>query len=361
MEAQLHQKKKLINWGEMYSAMMCGISHMIPVIVVGGIIMSIPNFWMPGEVASATEGVAHLMYTWGSSLFGMMYLILAMYTAYGIADRAALLPGIIVGLITQTYGAGFLGAVIGGLVAGYVVRFLIKLINVPPFLEPAKGILFLPLVSGIVMFALMEFIIGPAMAWLMDLIYQGAVVVDNIGSKPLLAGVIGACYDFGMGGPICYGVYPVSVAYMAVGDFSIESAGMVACSASCLGIAMSILLFPKKYTPEERADITGALSGWVCEITEFQIPFFIRDIKTFTPCFILTGFIGGWLTYTLGCVIPAVHGGLFVVPLCNKPLLFMLCHLIQASLTCAYIALFKKDLPEEDHCYVPKKQRLEAK
>lgn len=341
---------KVLN--EMYSGMMSGISHMIPVIVVGAIVMSIPNFWLPGQAAEATSGVAYYMYTWGSQLFGMMYYILAIYTAYGIADRPAIVGGLIAGIITMNFEAGFLGAVVGGLAAGYITRYMMKWIKLPAFMGPAKGIFFVPMVSGLLVMVVMQFIIGPACAFLMDLLYQGILWVESVGSKSVLIGVQGAMYNFGMGGPFCYGVYPLELSLVAIGDYSMTTAGLLAASASCLGIVIAILLFPKKFTPTERAGIPGLITGWVCCITEFQIPYFIKDIKTFAPCFLITGFIGAYLCAIAGCVAPAVHGGLFILPLNNHPFIYLAIHAIQAALTVAYIAMFKKDLVEEEHQYI---------
>lgn len=349
------KNNKILN--EMYSGMMCGISHMIPVIIVGAIVMSLPNFWLPGQVTEATSGVAYYMYTWGSTLFGMMYYVLAIYTAYGIADRPAIVSGLIAGIITMKYEAGFLGAVIGGLIAGYITRYIMKFLKLPAFMGPAKGIFFVPMISGLSIMVIMEFAVGPSCAFLMDLLYKSILWVESIGSKAILIGVQGAMYNFGMGGPFCYGVYPLELSLVAIGDYSMTTAGLLAASASCLGIVLSIILFPKKFTPDERAGIPGLLTGWVCCITEFQIPYFIKDIKTFTPCFLITGFIGAYLCAITGCIAPAVHGGLFILPLNNHPFIYMGIHMLQAVLTCGYIFLAKKDLSAEEHGYLEEGNR----
>jgi PTS system fructose-specific IIC component len=153
---------------------------------------------------------------------------------------------------------------------------------------------------------------------------------------------------FGMGGPVAYGIFPVVLALYSSGNFSVSAAGVIASTASCLGIALSVLLFKKKYTPDERSGVVGLLTGFACSVTEFQIPYFIKDLKTFVPCLILAGATGGAMVGLLEVTLPAIHGGLFVAPLANNVPLYLLCILAQAGVTLGYIAIFKKNLPPEE-------------
>ena len=333
---------------EMYQGMQSGISYMIPVVIAGALIQAIPNLWTAGQAASATEGLAYYMYTWGSSIFGLMYYFLAMYTAFGIAGRPALVSGLVVGWFSVTTNAGFLGAVVGGLIAGYITRYTIKWLKLPQVLGAAKSILFVPIITSFIMMCLMEFILVPVCGWIMDLIYAFGIWVDSIGYKPLLCAVFGACFCFGMGGPVCYGMLPVALMYIAEGDLVVAAATCISATCGCLGTGLAVLLFPKKFNEEERASVVGAFTGWLVQITEFQIPFFVNDLKTFTPAYILAGAVGGAMCAFVGLEMPAFHGGIFNMLMSNNLLLMVLCSLTQAAVVVLWVFLFKKDIKESE-------------
>lgn len=332
---------------EMYQAMMTGISYMIPVVVAGAIIMALPNFWTNGGAAEATSGVAYYMYTWGNSLFGMMYYVLAMFVAFGLAGRPALISGLVVGIFAVTGDSGFLGAVAGGIVAGYVTKFVIKHIKLPPIMASAKSILVIPILTSLLMFLFMQIAIGPVCSWLMHMIYSFGVFVEGIGYKPLLLAVFGACFCFGMGGPVCYGMLPLALIYVNAGDTVVAAATNVSATAGCLGTALAVLLFRKKFTDDERGNIVGLFTGWICQITEFQIPYFVADLKTFTPAYILAGATGGFLVGILNVTAPSFHGGIFTALMSNSIPKMALCILGQAAVVVLWVFFFKKDLPKE--------------
>lgn len=342
--------KKFISWDEMYKAMMSGISHMIPVVVAGGIIMSIPNFWTGGNASTAEAGtLAYHMYTLGNTyLVGSMYYILGIFTAMAIGGRPAIVGGLICSIVSISTGAGFVGAVLGGFAAGYIAKLLIKYIKLPSFMASTKSILFIPIISALAMYIIMTYGIAPFGSWIMSLVFNFVTMIEKTGNIFVFTAVICACVTFGMGGPVAYGIYPIVLSSLANGNYNICAAGVCGSMASCGGIALATILFKKKYTPEDRAGVAGLLTGFACSVTEFQIPYFIKDLKVMTPCLILAGLVGGSLIGLLGVELPAVHGGLFTAALANNVLKYLICIVAQASFTCAFIGIFKKDLPPEE-------------
>ena len=339
--------KKVLNWKEWYQAMMTGISYMVPVIVAGGILQAIPNLWTDGAASAATEGVAFIMYNWGSKLFGMMYYVLAMFTAFAIAGRPGLVPGLMVAVIAVNGSSGFLGAVVGGIIAGYVAKALIAL-KLPSALQSAKPILIIPLVSSTVMLILMTAAIEPICGWIMNLIYSAGLAVQAIGAEWLLFAVFGISVCFGMGGPVCVGMVPLMLALIGNGDLGVAATMNCAACASCYGTAAATIIFKKKYRPDQRAGVAGLITGGLCQITEFQLPYFMDDIKVMAPCYILSGAVGGIMVALTHSTTPTFHGGLFTAFLASNVPMHLLCIFVQAAFTCVFIGLFKKNLPEEE-------------
>ncbi len=334
---------------EFYKAMMAGISYMVPVIVAGGILQALPNLWTGGAAASAVEGtIAYVMYTWGSSLFGMMYYILAIYTSFAIAGRPGIVAGLMAALVAVNGSSGFLGALVGGIVAGYVVKGIMN-ISLPDVLNSARPILIIPLVSSLVMMFLMVYVIEPSCGWIMTLVYNLVAQVQNLGLEWLLFGVFGICVCFGMGGPLIAATVPMMLALIADGNLGVAAAMNCTSCASCYGTALAVLIFKKKYRPEQRGSVAGLLTGGLCQITEFQIPFWMDDLKVMTPCYILAGFLGGALVSILGDATPTFHGGIFTAFLASNVLIHFLCIIAQALFTCAWIGIFKKNLPAEEN------------
>lgn len=343
------EKKKIINWKEWYQAMMTGISYMTPLIVAGGIIQAIPNLWTNGAASTAAEGsVAYIMYTFGNGLMGLMYYVLAMYAAFSIANRPGLVAGLLAGFIACNGSSGFLGAIVGGIIAGYIAKALVNKLKLPAFMNSAKPILFIPLISSLLMILIMCVLIEPVCGWIMNLIYSGGIAIQNLGLKWLLLATFGVSVCFGMGGPFCVALIPLMLALIANGDLEVAATMNCAACASCYGTAAAVWIFKNKFTEAERASIPGLITGGLCQITEFQIPFFISDLKVFAPCYILSGAVGGIMVSLVHSTTPTFHGGLFTAFLASNVPLHLLCILVQAAFTVLWIGIFKKDLPAEE-------------
>ena len=337
--------KSLIN--EWYRGMMSGISYFIPVVISGAMLFAIPNIWTEGMASEATSGLAYYMYTWGQTLFGMMYYILGMYTAFGIGGRPAMVGGLVAGIFAATTNAGFIGAVVGGIVAGYVAKGLVKYLKLPTMLSAAKSILFIPVISAFIMFIVMQFALEPLGSGIMVGVYSIGKLVESWGLLWVLRGVFGLCGCVGMGGPIGWGMFTLEQIYMEGGDMVVCAVILCSCTAGCLGTAIAVKLFKKKF-PANLQNITGLLTGWLVMITEFQLPYFIQDLKTFIPCYMLSGFTGGALISLLNVTTPTWHGGIYTMLMASNIFKYAIAMLAQAAVVVIYVGLFKKDLPDDE-------------
>lgn len=150
------------------------------------------------------------------------------------------------------------------------------------------------------------------------------------------------------GGPVCVAMVPLMLAYVTNGDGQVAATMNITATSSCLGTAIAVMLFKKKFTSSQRANIPGLITGWICQITEFQIPFFVSDIKVFTLTYVISGAVGGFLVGILGSSTPTFHGGLFTALMAQNLPMHLLAMLGQAACTVLCIFIFKKDISEEE-------------
>lgn len=327
-------------------AMMSGISYMIPVVIGGALIMAIGNL-MSG--ANPVEGtLAFVLYTWGNALFGCLNYILAMYTAYKIGSRPALAPGLLVGLFAADAGGGFLGAVCGGILAGFLVKWLNAHIKLPGDFASAKGLVILPFLSCLVMLFAMNYVFVPIFSALSNGLTEILTQAQSL-SPFIFGGICAALVAMGMGSFPGWAVFAVATIVLeSTGSFQIFTA-MTAGGACCnLGIAIATLVAPKKFTPDERTGIVSLLTGWLCCITEMEIPYALRDPKSVFPAVGIGGFVGGGLVFVLGVEVPAMHGGMIVAPLANNLPLWAVCVAATALTTCLVLLILKRNLPPEE-------------
>lgn len=332
---------------EVMEATMSGIGYMIPVVIAGSLIMAIGNI-MSG--ANPVEGtMAYNLYTWGNSLFGYMNVVLAMYVAYRICNKQGLAPGLVVGIIARDTSAGFLGAVIGGLFVGYLVRGLNKIIKLPSAFQSAKSLVVLPFLSCLVTFFGMNYILVPICSAVMNLLVS--ILTAAQGLNPFIFGglIAGFCI-IGMGTPPGWAAFMVCQTLLdQTGSYQPFTALMLGGISGCLGIALAALAAPKKFTEEERAGIPSLIAGWICLVTEMQIPYVLRDPKRLYPSLFIGGFIGGGLIYLLDVEVPAVHGGMLVAVLANSIPKYLLCIFIAALIVAVLLCVLKKNVePEEE-------------
>lgn len=325
--------------------LMTGVSYMIPFVVPGGILIAL-GFLFGGIHVYETDGFAANLFFLGKDAFGLMVGALAAYIAYSIADRPGIAPGFVCGIVSDRIGAGFIGGMAAGLLVGYFVEWL-KSLNIPATLRGMMPVLVIPLVATTVVGLLMVYVIGGPAKWLTETMNA---MLTNIGtgSAILLGVAIGAMMAFDMGGPLNKAAYFFAMAVTeASGNWVPMAAAMVGGMVPPLVMALAMLIGKEKFTDEEKAGIPGCFVGAATFITEFTIPYAAGDPARVIPSIMVGSAVGSAISMALGVDIMAPHGGLFVVALSNKPLLFILSIVIGGLAGAAVLLALKPKLAEE--------------
>ncbi|HEY0187814.1 MAG TPA: PTS fructose transporter subunit IIC [Cellulomonas sp.] len=326
-------------------ALLTGVSYMLPFVVAGGILIAI-GFALGGIYVADGSGFAADVYTWGKAAMGLMTAVLGGYIAYSMADKPALAPGFLAGAIASTQGSGFLGAILGGVVAGYVVLAL-KKIRLPFALRSLLPVLIIPVLGSLVMGVLMTYVVGIPVTWLNTWMLD--TLQSMSGGTLILLGVIqGAMLAFDMGGPVNKAAYAFALAAADAGNWAPMAANFVASMAPPLGIGLAILIARRKFTRSEQASIGGLFVGAAGMITEFAIPFAAANPLRVIPALMAGSSVGAALSYVAGLTMQAPHGGLFVILLCNKPLLFLLILGVSGLITAVTLIALRPTLPAEE-------------
>ncbi|WP_161879081.1 PTS fructose transporter subunit IIABC [Alkalibacterium sp. MB6] len=334
-------------WQGIYKDLMNGVSHMLPFVVGGGILLAI-SFLFEAQLGPDSTLFTSFN-TIGGSAFEFLIPILAGYIAYSIADRPGLLPGMAGGLIAVNSDAGFLGGLVAGFLAGYVMNLIKKALkNFPKSLEGLKAILLYPVLGLLLVGLLMFFLVGPFFA----VINNGMInFLENLGTgnAVLLGAVLGGMMAVDMGGPVNKAAYAFSIGIFGdTGDGSLMAAVMVGGMIPPLAIAISTLVFKNKYTHIERqSGLTNFVLG-ASFITEGAIPFAAADPLRVIGSSILGAAIGGGLTQLWNVSIPAPHGGLFVIGIGENPLWFIAALLIGSFITAIILGLWKPKASQAD-------------
>ncbi|MFL2121408.1 PTS fructose transporter subunit IIABC [Marinilactibacillus psychrotolerans] len=333
-------------WNTLYKDLMNGISHMLPFVVGGGIIMAISFLFerMPIENNFLFESFN----TIGSSAFQFLIPILAGYIAYSIADRPGLLPGMTAGIMAVDSNAGFLGGLIGGFVAGYVMNLVKKsLRSVPKTFEGLKSILLYPVLGLLVTGLLMFFIISPIFSTINTAMIS---FLENLGTgnTVLLGAILGGMMAIDMGGPFNKAAYAFSIGiFTDTGDGSLMAAVMMGGMIPPLAIALATVLFKNKFTDvEQQSGLSNFVLG-LSFITEGAIPFAAADPMRVIGSSVIGAAIGGGLSQLWNTAIPAPHGGIFVVGLGDNILLFLLALVIGTVISAIILGFWKPEVKNE--------------
>jgi len=331
-----------VKLGDIRKHLMTGVSFMIPFVVPGGILIAIA--FMVGGIHwenAASQWLGNL----GKTAFGLMVPAMAGYIAYSVADRPAIAPGFIAGMIANSQGSGFLGGILGGLVAGYIVS-AIKKIKVPSFLRPMMPVLIIPLFGALIVGALMSFVVGPPASWL-NTAMTSALTSLSTASKLLLSLALGAMMAFDMGGPVNKAAYMFSLGLTEADNWVPLAAVMVGGMTPPLGVAFAMLLSKKKFTSLEHEGLAGCFIGAASFITEFAIPYAAADPIRVIPSLMVGSGVGAAISMLAGVSLRAPHGGLFVLPLANQPLVWLLAIILGGLATAGMLILLKPTLPPE--------------
>ena len=343
---------------QIYKHLMNGVSHMLPFVVGGGILIAIA-FLIDGfsvdlnslpadqraNFGTITQGAA-LFKGIGGTAFGFMLPILAGFIAMSIADRPGLAVGFVGGSIAANGTSGFLGALVAGFVAGYIVNLLKKIFSkLPESLDSVKPVLLYPLLGIFLIGVIMQFVVEPPIGALNTAINNGLNGLNGA-SAVVLGVLLGGMMAIDMGGPVNKAAYVFGTASIAAGNYNIMAAVMIGGMVPPLAIALATIFFKNKFTAEERkAGPTNFIMG-LSFITEGAIPFAASDPLHVLPACAVGSAVAGGLSMAFGCTLMAPHGGIFVVPTIGNPLMYLVALVIGAFIACGLLGLLKKKVSE---------------
>ena len=346
-----------------YKHLMNGVSHMLPFVVGGGIMIALAFLLDDYSIDPSNFGMntplAAFFKTVGNAAFGFMLPILAGFIAMSIADRPGLAVGFAGGVLAMNgtsftglmngdirgVSGGFLAALLAGFAAGYLVRFLEKITEkMPKAMDGIRPMLIYPL-GGILLIGILMCAINP----LMGAINTGiSWVLNSMGgsSKILLGCVLGGMMSVDMGGPINKAAYVFGTAALSMGQFDVMAAVMIGGMVPPIAIALSCTFFPKKWTTEERNNgLVNYVMG-LCFISEGAIPYAAADPGRVLPSCIVGSAIAGGLSMAFGCTLQAPHGGIFVFPTVGHPLMYVVALFIGSIVGGVILSALKKTKAE---------------
>ena len=339
---------------QIYKHLMNGVSHMLPFVVGGGILIAIAflidgfcvdinslpadqrsNFGTITEAAALFKGI-------GGIAFGFMLPILSGFIAMSIADRPGLAVGFVGGAIAANGTSGFLGALVAGFLAGYTVLLLKKILDkLPESLDGMKPVLLYPLLGIFIVGVIMQFVVEPPIGALNAAINEGLKGLNG-SSAVLLGALLGGMMSVDMGGPVNKAAYVFGTASIAAGNYNIMAAVMIGGMVPPIAIALATLFFKNKFTAEQRkAGPTNFIMG-LSFISEGAIPFAASDPLRVIPACVVGSAVAGALSMAFGCTLMAPHGGIFVVPTIGNPVMYLIALLIGSVISCVLLGLLKK-------------------
>ena len=339
---------------QIYAQLMNGVSHMLPFVIGGGILiaiaflidgLSIDINSLPADQRAnfgTITPIAAMFKQIGGVAFGFMLPILAGFIAMAIGDRPALALGFVGGMMAASGKSGFLGALVAGFVAGYLILALRKACDkLPTALEKIAPVLIYPVVGILVMGLFMLFIVEPIMGGI-NTGLNNALTGMGSSSKVVLGLVLGGMMAIDMGGPFNKAAYVFGTAAIAAGNYDIMAAVMIGGMTPPCAIALATLLFKDKFTKEEReSGPTNFIMG-LAFITEGAIPYAAADPLHVLPSCIVGSAIAGGISMFFGCTLMAPHGGIFVFPVVGNALMYLVALVVGTAVSTVLLGLLKK-------------------
>lgn len=337
-----------------YTQLMNGVSHMLPFVVGGGILIALA-FLIDGlcvdmnALSAADRGnfgtitpVAAQLKTIGNLAFGLMLPVLAGYIGEAIGDRPALAVGFVGGLMAANGKSGFLGALVAGFVSGYLILLLRKLCDkLPEALEKIAPVLIYPVFGILGIGLLMNFAVEPIMGAINTALNNGLTGMGG-SSKIVLGLILGGMMAIDMGGPFNKAAYVFGTAAIAAGNYDIMAAVMIGGMTPPCAIALATLLFKNKFTKSEReAGPTNFVMG-LAFITEGAIPYAAADPLHVLPSCIVGSAVAGALSMAFGCTLMAPHGGIFVFPVVGNALMYLVALVVGTVISAVLLGVLKK-------------------
>lgn len=336
-----------------YKHLMNGVSHMLPFVIGGGILIALAFLFDDFTIDPSNFGknlpFARFLKTVGDTAFGFMLPVLAGYIAMSIADRPALMVGFVGGMLAKDGGSGFLGALVAGFVAGYLILGLRKLFDkLPHALEGTKPVLLYPFFGVLLIGAAMTFLINPPMSafntWL-----SNSLSAMGESSKILLGLILGGMMSIDFGGPLNKAAYVFGTAAIESGNYDIMAAVMVGGMVPPLAIALATMLFKNRFTSSERqSGLTNIVMG-LAFITEGAIPFAAADPLRVIPSCAIGSAVAGMLSMAFGCTLMAPHGGVFVFPVVGNALMYVVALLAGTVVGALLLGILKRPIQGDAH------------
>ena len=339
---------------QIYAQLMNGVSHMLPFVIGGGILiaiaflidgLSIDINSLPADQRAnfgTITPIAAMFKQIGGVAFGFMLPILAGFIAMAIGDRPALALGFVGGMMAASGKSGFLGALVAGFVAGYLILALRKACDkLPTALEKIAPVLIYPVVGILVMGFFMMFIVEPIMGGI-NTGLNNALTGMGSSSKVVLGLVLGGMMAIDMGGPFNKAAYVFGTAAIAAGNYDIMAAVMIGGMTPPCAIALATILFKDKFTKEEReSGPTNFIMG-LAFISEGAIPYAAADPLHVLPSCIAGSAIAGGISMFFGCTLMAPHGGIFVFPVVGNALMYLVALVVGTAVSAVLLGLLKK-------------------
>ena len=334
---------------KIYKHLMNGVSHMLPFVIGGGILIAIAFLVdtfdpaNPGGFGSNTPLAKFFMGVGGAS-FGFMLPVLAGFIAMSIADRPGLAVGFVGGAMAASGGSGFLGALLAGFAGGYIVLGLKKVFSsLPESLEGVKPVLIYPLLGILIIGILMQMIITPPVASINEWLLSTLASMDT-SSRVMVGLIMGGMMAIDMGGPINKAAYVTGTGLLAGGEYGVMAAVMAGGMVPPLAIALCTTFFGNRFSEsDKKTSLTNFIMG-LSFITEGAIPFAAADPLRVIPSVAAGAATAGALSMAFDCTLRAPHGGIFVVPTIGNPAMYLVAIAIGAVVGCIVMAVLKKPI-----------------
>ena len=330
----------------MYKHLMTGVSHMLPLVVAGGLLIAISfmfgiEAFKDGSIAGGLPKA--LMDIGGGAAFHLMIAVFAGYVAFSIADRPGLAVGLIGGMLASNAGAGILGGIIAGFLAGYVVKFLNDKIQLSASLASLKPILILPLFGSAIVGLAMVYLINPPVSAIMEALSNWLKSMGDVNAI-VLGIILGVMMCTDMGGPVNKAAYTFSVGMLASNVNTPMAAAMAAGMVPPIGMAIATWIARNKFNTNQRDAGKASFVLGLCFISEGALPFVAADPVRVIATSMLGGATAGAISLGLGISLQAPHGGLFVIPFVSQPLFYLAAIAIGSLVTGVSYAVIKPKL-----------------
>ena len=357
--AEVSEKKAGGSKGhQIYMQLMNGVSHMLPFVVGGGILIALA-FLIDGLCVDMTSLTAEARQSFGSITpvaatlksignlaFGFMLPVLAGFIAMSIADRPGLAVGFVGGAIAANGKSGFLGALVAGFLAGYLILLLKKLFEkLPEALEKIAPVLLYPVFGILIVGLVMTFVVEPPIGAL-NTALNTALANMSGSSKVLLGIIVAGMMAVDMGGPFNKAAYVFGTASIAAGNYGIMAAVMIGGMVPPCAIALASLLFKDKFTKTERESAPTNFIMGLAFITEGAIPFAASDPLHVIPACVIGSGLAGALSMAFNCTLMAPHGGVFVFPVVGNPLMYLAALAAGTVVGALMLGVLKKKIAE---------------